>query len=97
MSEPPPARPRVVASSRFPESRRVGSIALGLAFALGATVLLTVGDVGLAALCALLSGGILLRTLSKGHRPHLARIGAACVALGTVASFVHVVLRVIGP
>jgi hypothetical protein len=48
-------------------------------------------------LCALLAGGVLLRAVSRGHRPHLARIGAACVALGTVASFVHVVLRVIGP
>lgn len=97
MSEPPSARSHVAAASRLPASRRVGSIVLGIVFALGAAGLLKVGDVGLAALCALLSGGILLRVLTKGHRPHLARIGAACVFLGTVASFVHVVLRVVGP
>ncbi|PEN12311.1 hypothetical protein CRI94_14910 [Longibacter salinarum] len=68
-----------------------------IAFVFLAGILAILGDVGLASLSALLGVGVLLLALANDHRPHFARLGVACTALGGVASFVHVLLRVIGP
>lgn len=69
----------------------------GIGFFLVAGVLAVTVDLGLASLSALLGAGVLLLALADDHRPSLARLGVACTALGAVASFVHVLLRVLGP
>jgi hypothetical protein len=92
MSEPPPA-----AASDTPSDLSSRSVLTGIAFFLLAGILAILGDLGLASLGALVGVGVILLALASDHRPHFARLGIACTALGGVASVVHVLLRVLGP
>lgn len=98
MSEPPPA----VAASDTPASETPSGLSsrsflTGIAFFLIGGILAILGDLGLASLSSLVGTGVILLALASDHRPHFARLGIACTALGGVASIVHVLLRVLGP
>lgn len=93
MSEPPP----VDAASDAPSGLSSRSVLTGTAFFLVGGILAILGDLGLASLSALVGTGVMLLVFASDHRPHVARLGIACTALGGVASIVHVLLRVLGP
>ncbi|NBC85070.1 MAG: hypothetical protein GVY25_02640 [Bacteroidetes bacterium] len=96
MSEPPPA------PAREPETAPMTSVSplpltAGLSLLCLSGVLAILGDIGLASLSVLLAAGILLVGAAGDRRPHIMRLGVACTALAGVASFVHILLRVLGP
>jgi len=93
MSEPLPA----AVASDGPSGLPSRNVLTGIAFFLLAGILAILGDLGLASLSALVGVGVILLALASDHRPHFARLGIACTALGGVASVVHVLLRVLGP
>lgn len=98
MSEPPPASATAPDPSSDASSElSARSFLTGIAFFLVAGILAILGDLGLASLSALLGTGVVLLAAANEHRPHFARLGIACTALGGVASVVHVLLRVLGP
>lgn len=93
MSEPLPA----AVASDGPSGLSSRNVLTGIAFFLLAGILAILGDLGLASLSALVGVGVILLALASDHRPHFARLGIACTALGGVASVIHVLLRVLGP